>query len=126
MGSILKDKKPDNRRNCSPRIGRKVLAGKPGTKRMVEKYGDKLVCIRYRYDLEKKIKYKTAEIIVDSGFWDGVNEGKRKLNLRIGFEEYELREKVKAAGGNWNKEKKVWEIDRRAVNLLGLRERVVK
>jgi len=32
--------------------------------------GEKLVCVRYRYDAEKKIKCKTAEIIIEQGPWE--------------------------------------------------------
>lgn len=30
-----------------------------GTKKLTEKYGDKLVCVRYRNDYERKRKVKT-------------------------------------------------------------------
>lgn len=38
--------------------------GQPGTKRLVEQYGAKLVCVRYRYDEPSGKRYKTAELIV--------------------------------------------------------------
>ena len=36
-----------------------------GAKKLSAKYGNKLVAVRYRVDKEKKIRYKTIEIIVD-------------------------------------------------------------
>ena len=39
--------------------------GQEGTKRLVEKYGDALVCIRFRYDVKNGKRLKTVELIVD-------------------------------------------------------------
>jgi len=36
---------------------------------MVETYGDQLVCVRYRYDAERKRRYKTVELIIDEVNW---------------------------------------------------------
>jgi len=39
--------------------------GKNGTRRLVEKYGDALLCVRYRYDEIRDVRLKTVEIIVE-------------------------------------------------------------
>lgn len=39
--------------------------GQNGTRRLQEKYGDALLCVRYRYDDVRGVKLKTVEIIVD-------------------------------------------------------------
>ena len=108
--------------------GRKLAAGQPGTKKMVDEYGDNLVCVRYKYDSKKKVKYKTVELIVDRGFWDpGILTAKRnrKVDIKITFDEFELRKKIKEAGGIWNKERKVWELSFKSTKELGLRDRMV-
>lgn len=46
-------------------------------------------------------------------------------SVRIEYSESELRKQVKAAGGTWNREKKVWEIAYKDVLALGLTDRVV-
>jgi hypothetical protein len=43
--------------------------GQHGTREHVEKYGDKLICVRYRYDAATQRRYKTIEIIVDEAPW---------------------------------------------------------
>jgi hypothetical protein len=35
--------------------------GQNGTKRLVEQYGDQLVCVRYRYGKLKRKRYKTIK-----------------------------------------------------------------
>ncbi len=96
---------------------------------MVEKYGDDLVCVRYRYDSTKRVKYKTVEIIVEKRLWDTkALEIKRDriVGVKVGIEELEMRKKVKDAGGKWNQEQKVWEIKYKSAKELKITDRIVK
>jgi len=57
------------------KIKRKLKPGQPGTKKLVEKFGDDLICVRYRYDSAKKTRYKTVELIVDEKSWEKRERG---------------------------------------------------
>ena len=46
-----------------------LAPGQNGTKKLVAKYGNKLICVRYRYDPEKRKRYKTVELIVEEAEW---------------------------------------------------------
>ena len=85
--------------------------GQKGTKRLVEQYGDALICIRYRYDAEKRKQYKTVEIIVSESEWTPppakYPEG-TLVPLKIGLNEIALQNQVRSLGGRWDKEKRVW------------------
>ena len=39
--------------------------GQKGTRRLVDKYGESLLCVRYRYDEIRGVKLKTVVIIVE-------------------------------------------------------------
>jgi hypothetical protein len=50
---------------------KKILKpGQPGTKKWVEKFGEDLLCVRYRYDESRRRKFKTVELIVDESIWE--------------------------------------------------------
>ena len=109
-------------------MSKKLAAGQPGTKKMMEHFGDKLLCVRYRYDPDKKIRYKTVEIIVEKGFWiPGLTQKRegKKVGIKVWYREGDIRAKVKAAGGIWNVEKNIWELEYKAVKKLGLTERII-
>ena len=36
----------------------------------LDQCGDRLLCVRYRYDAEEKRRYKTVELIVEEAAWD--------------------------------------------------------
>ena len=43
--------------------------GARGTIRLVQQYGKKLICVRYRYNPETRKRVKTIELIVDEKKW---------------------------------------------------------
>ena len=49
----------------------------PGTLGLLAEYGPRLVVVRYRYDAQKKWRYKTAEIIVDEVYWQPPRKKKK-------------------------------------------------
>ena len=104
------------------------MPGQPGTINLLKKYGESLVCVRYRYDLKRKMKIKTVELIIEEGPWE-CNPKKTPWNkiipLKIDYGEIELRKIVKAAGGKWNKGKRVRELPFNKVKSLGLKERII-
>ena len=113
----------------------KLKPGQRGTKKLLEKYGDKLICVRYRYDIKTCKRYKTAEIIIEEVPW----KPKRKkpppqkagnqnkiVGIHLQYQEIELRDTVKKAGGFWNPAEKIWELPYHRVVNLGLKDRIVK
>lgn len=98
--------------------------GQPGTKRLVAKYGASLVCVRYRYDAERKKRYKTIELIVEVADWPPLTPD-TIVSIRVAWEEAYLRHDIKAAGGQWNPERKLWKLRYDHVVALGLVDRIV-
>ncbi len=85
--------------------------GQKGTKKLTDKYGDALVCVRYRYDADSRQRLKTVELIVDRTDWTPPAtkySADTLVPVHIEGYEIELRAKAKAAGGRWNPEKQVW------------------
>ena len=100
--------------------------GQPGTRKLVQEYGERLLRVRYRYDAIKRKRYTTAEIIVDQSEWDPLPSEvarREKVAVRIGVAETRLREKVKAAGGRWNPARRLWLLPMEQVLQLGLADR---
>lgn len=89
----------------------KLKPGQKGTKKLVIQYGDALVCVRYRYDVEKHKQFKTVEIIVSESDWTpppAKHSESDLVSLRIGIADKLLQNQVKAVGGRWDREKQFW------------------
>lgn len=111
------------------RVRSKMKPGQPGTRKLVQQFGDRLVCVRYRYDALKRRRYTTAEVIVEESEWDPMPSAtarRERVPVRIEVHEVKLREKVKAAGGRWDPEKRVWHLPMEQVLQLGLSGRVAE
>jgi len=120
--------------------------GQKGTKWLYNQYGDRLFCVRYRYDEKKKKKFKTVELIVEESDWEpskskilghALAETKLALfnaeigghvivGIRIDYNEKNLQHSIKKVGGIWDGEQKLWLLRYAKVLELGLSERIVK
>jgi hypothetical protein len=108
---------------------RTMMPGDPGSKKWIKQYGDKLICIRYRYDAKRKMKVKTVELIVEEKqhqFNCQKIPHNKKVQIRVKYGEIQLGQLVREAGGIWNKDEKVWELPYGQVKALGLANRMVR
>ncbi|HDQ45353.1 MAG TPA: hypothetical protein ENN17_07655 [bacterium] len=105
-----------------------LMPGEPGTRLATDKYGERLLCVRYRIDQNTLRKYKTVELIeaeVHPIRKTGRTPVNKKLRIRIHPKEVHLRRVVKAAGGKWDAEKQAWILPYREIKNLGLEKRIV-
>jgi hypothetical protein len=108
---------------------RKLYPGESGTKRLVKKYGDKLICVRYRYDELKGKRYNTVELIEKESVWKTESARipvNKLMHLRVSIKEAHVQSLIKKAGGRWNYRKKYRELAYREVVCLGLENRIIK
>ena len=78
------------------------MPGQKGTKALQQKYGDALVCVRYRYDEKNHKQYKTVELIVSEKEWSPPPPRFLEsaiVPLKIGAAEKTLQMQAKTLGG---------------------------
>lgn len=112
----------------SLRTGLTLRPGENGTKKLMQKYGARLLAVRYRYDVAGQRRLKTVELIEEEMPWTpppptrGADD---VVFLRIAYDEADLRRRVKAAGAYWQPDRKLWCARYVVVRALGLEERIV-
>src|SRR5262245_35059059 len=100
-----------------------------GTKQLLAQYGDRLVCVRYRYDAQRKKRFKTVELIIAEREWEPPPPrfaADTMVGVCVGFAEEEVQDQVKQAGGKWNRSRQVWEMRDDHVAALKLEVRIVE
>ena len=105
-----------------------VQPGQRGTKKLLTQYGDRLVCVRYRYDEQRQKRLKTIELIIEEESWTPFKvppPADILVPLRIAPVEVTLRQQVKQVGGRWDPRRQVWEIRYAQAVALGLAERII-
>ncbi len=105
--------------------------GQPGTLKLVEKYGERLVRVRYVYDGASGRRLKTVELVVESVPWKArLRKARRQdddvVYVRIAYHEAELRARAKRLGAIWRQPQRLWEITYRDSKRLGIEDRIVE
>ena len=102
--------------------------GQKGTQQLLAQYGDRRICVRYRYDAQRKKRFKTVEFLVAERDWEPPRPRfapDQIVALRVAFADVAGRDRVKQAGGTWNPERRVWQLRHDRVVALGLNSRIV-
>ncbi len=99
--------------------------GQKGTRRLLEQYGKSLVCVRYRYDESRGVRLKTIEIVVEEKPW---RQSRFKdgdiVPVLVGYDETELRERLRKMRARWSPEEKLWFVPYRLIRGTELEKRI--
>ena len=104
--------------SSTSRVRLHLKPGPKGTKQLLAQYGDRLICVHYRYDA----------ILVAERDWEPPRPRvahDQIVGLRVAFADVAVRDRVKQAGGTWNPERRVWQLRYDRVVALGLNTRIV-
>ena len=86
--------------------------GQKGTKRLAEQFGEKLLCVRYRYDEKRHVRIKTVEIVVDE--WPCMPilhyQDQDMVEVTVPFVNKELRSRLNAVHAKWDPEERLWRV----------------
>jgi hypothetical protein len=99
-------------------VTKKLAPHQPGAKKLSQRYGDALVCVRYRQDLEGARRYTTVEIVVDEGPIAVDRPKPPEVHLRIPFNDLALRQAVIEQGGIWDSQLRLWRLSPAAARAL--------
>jgi len=114
--------------SSAARVRLHLKPGQKGTKQLLAQYGDRLICVRYRYDAQRKKRLKTVELLVAERDWTPPRPRfahDQIVALRVAFADVAVRDRVKQAGGTWNPARRVWHLRYDRVVALGLNSRIV-
>ena len=107
--------------------------GQNGTRKLAERFGKRLVCVRYRYDESLRKRYTTVELIVAESAWTPRSRKSRSnrspddmVYIRVGYNEEGLRTKLKALGALWRPQHRLWELPWGVARGLDIDDRVVQ
>ena len=99
--------------------------GQKGTRRLVEKYGNALLCVRYRFDELRGVRLKTVEIVVEER---PLTMPRFKDNdlvpLSVAFDETDFREQLRKMRARWDPQLKLWFVPYRLIRGTELETRI--
>lgn len=119
---------------------RVLRPGQNGTKQLLKEYGNKLLCVRYRYNYHSCKRYKTIEIVVSEQDWQPPPAhpqeerppvqteriSTREVAVQIGWQERELQHALRKIGARWISQERLWYAREDLVRQLDLEHRIVR
>jgi hypothetical protein len=105
------------------RVLKKLAPTDRGAIKLARKYGEHLICVRYRTDAAGSYRYTTVELLVDTV--PIVRRPLAMVHVRIGPTEHSLQAKVRSEGARWDPRLKLWRMPLRSARALKLDERIV-
>ena len=109
------------------RVVKKISATQSGALKLARRYGEALVCVRYRHDAEKQHRYTTVELVVDQA---PILRRKRPLDavvvVRIPLGDTARQRRAESLGAKWDGNACVWYMRRSTAKQIGLLKQIVE
>jgi hypothetical protein len=109
------------------RVVKKLLPDQPGALKLARRYGDALVCVRYRHDATHTQRYTTVELVVDQAPLQRRRHASDEIvHVWIAFGEGRLQQEARASGAQWERASKLWRMPHSLARRLNLTKRITK
>ena len=110
--------------DAATRVVKKLSPSSRGALKLAQRYGDALVCVRHRVDAAGDWRFTTVELLVETTLLRPRKP--RVVGVRVAYQERDLQATVRAAGGRWDADAKLWRLPRKAAIELQLADRIVE
>ena len=107
------------------RVTKKFSPHQPGARKLTQRYGLALVCVRHRHNLEGTVRYTTVELLVEQTPIAHRKPRGQLLAVRLQSGEVTLRQHLIAHGAQWDHALRAWWVTRGTATRLRLLKRVV-
>lgn len=115
---------PERGDDTSFAVIKRMAPHQPGAVKLARRYGDALVCVRYRQEPDGLHRCTTVELVVERV--PIVRRTQPPVGLRLKHDERELRARLLREGAVWDAGSKLWRAPLGTVKALGLEDRVVE
>ena len=110
----------------SLRVVKTMWPAQAGAVKLTRRYGDALVCVRYRQDPQRKMRYTTVELVVEEAPIQRRPTERTIVGVQIKFSESKLREQARQQGASWDAKVRLWRMPMSTASKLGIVNRIQK
>lgn len=97
-----------------------------GARKLAQRYGEDLLCVRHRASADGAHRITTVELIVAVEPIRRRQSLNAEVALRLDFRDREHRAALQRAGARWDSAAKLWRLPRRLAVELGLQAQIVE
>lgn len=107
------------------RVTKKFAPHQPGARKLAQRHGRTLVCVRHRHNLDGTVRYTTVELVVEQVRIQHRQPQGQLVAVRLRHDEADIRRHLINSGGQWSQELTAWWITRATARRLRLLKRIV-
>ena len=107
-------------------VVKRLRPSQPGAKKLALRYGDALVCVRYRHDPTGTLRYTTVELVVDHAPVASRVSPDEVVMVHIDFDNAKLQQRARTQGARWDSRQRLWRMTLRIARALRLVGRIVQ
>lgn len=104
------------------KVTKKLAPGTAGAQKLLNRFGDALVCVRHRVTPDGEARCTTVELVLEQV--PIRSRPSRLVGVQVGYGEKALQSQVKAAGGVWDPSLRLWKLPQPTARNLDLSDRV--
>ena len=102
------------------RIAKRLAPDQAGAKKLARRYGSALVCVRYRHDAERGMRYTTVELLVEQAQLPANRAKNTVVYVHIRHIDRAIKAQALGAGATWDIQRQAWRMTLDAAQTLGL------
>ncbi len=102
------------------RIAKRLAPDQAGAKKLTRRYGSALVCVRYRHDHERGLRYTTVELLVEQAQLPATRAKNTLAYVHIRHIDRAIKTQALAAGAKWDVLRQAWRMTLDAAQRLNL------
>ena len=112
--------------HANTHVVKRLRPSQAGALKLARRYGDALVCVRYRHNAQGTYRYTTIELVVDEAPVETRAHLDELVMIRIAFDDTKRRHRALAEGALWDVKRQLWSMPRRTAKRLRLITSIVK
>ena len=102
------------------RIVKRLAPDQPGAKKLARQYGNALVCVRYRHDAVRGVRYTTVELIVEQAQLPAKRAKSTTVYVHISHLDARLKTEAQAEGARWDARRQAWRMSLQTARALDI------
>ncbi len=88
--------------NRYPRVTKTLRPDRPGTLKLVRRYGEALLCVRYREDAHGRQRCTTVELVIDEAPVQRRLSDRTLVQVAMPFHDAQAMSRAKRLGAHWD------------------------
>lgn len=109
-----------------PRVTKTLRPHQGGTLKLLRRYGEALLCVRYREDAHGRQRCTTVELVIDESPVQRRLTDRTLVQVAMPFGDLQAMRRAKALGARWDRAHRRWMLSLKMAKALGLRYRAVR